>query len=178
MVTYAKPKVGGAISVAPVGTTLPTDAQTALDVAFNQLGYISEDGFTNSISRESTDIKAWGGDTVLTVQTDFSNKYSTAFLDTIDLNMLKTIFGSANVSGALNTGIDVKVNSKELDEMSIVVDMVLKDGTLHRIVAAKAKITEIGDIVYKSNDALAYEVTFTTYPDASGDCAHDYFYKA
>lgn len=177
MVTYAKPKVGGAISVAPVGTTLPTDATTALAEGFNAVGYISEDGFTNAITRKSTDIKAWGGDTVLSVQTEFDNKYKTVFLDSIDLNVLKAIYGEANVSGSLSAGLDVKINNKELDEMSVVVDMILKDGTLERIVVARAKITELGDIVYKSDDALAYEVTFTSYPDANGDCAHNYYKK-
>ena len=40
-VTAAKPKVGGAVWRAPLGTTLPTDAKTALDKAFKSLGYIS-----------------------------------------------------------------------------------------------------------------------------------------
>lgn len=178
MVTYAKPKVGGAISVASVGTTLPTTANATLDAGFKAVGYISEDGFTNSITRNMTDIKAWGGDTVLSVQTEFENKYKTVFIDSTNMDVLKAIYGSANVSGTLSTGIDVKINSKELDEMSVVVDMVLEDGTLERIVVAKAKITEIGDIVYKSDEAIAYEVTFTTYPDSSGDHAHNYLYKA
>lgn len=178
MVTNAKPKVGGAVSVAPVGTTLPTDATTALNVAFVNLGTISEDGFTNMITRNSTDIKAWGGATVLSPQTEFDNKYKVIFIDSVDLNVLKTMYGSANVSGTLAAGIDVKINESELSEQSMAVDMVLKDGTLQRIVAARAKVTEIGDIVYKDDEAVAYEATITTYPDASGDCAHNYYFKA
>jgi hypothetical protein len=59
-VTVGKPNVSGAVYRAPIGTTLPTDATTALDPAFVSLGYVSEDGLSNNneLSVEAT--KAWG----------------------------------------------------------------------------------------------------------------------
>ena len=40
-VTAAKPKTGGAVFCAPLGTALPTDATTKLNEAFKNLGYAS-----------------------------------------------------------------------------------------------------------------------------------------
>lgn len=42
-VSTGKPKVGGAIWRAPVGTTLPKDTETALDAAFKELLFFSQE---------------------------------------------------------------------------------------------------------------------------------------
>ena len=42
-VSAGKPKVAGAVYRAPKGTTLPTDATTALASAFVDMGYVSEE---------------------------------------------------------------------------------------------------------------------------------------
>ena len=59
----------GGVFCAPAGTTLPTDASTALATAFKDQGYISEDGVTKSYSNDIQEIKEWGGATVLVVRT-------------------------------------------------------------------------------------------------------------
>ena len=73
-VSTGKPKVAGAVFRAPLGTTLPTDASTALASTFKELGYVSEDGVTNTNSPDSDTVKAWGGATVLVVQNEMSDQ--------------------------------------------------------------------------------------------------------
>ena len=59
-VTVGKPKVGGAVFWAPLGSTLPTSASASLDAAFVDLGYVSEDGVVNNNGPESDTVKVSG----------------------------------------------------------------------------------------------------------------------
>ena len=173
-VTAAKPKVGGAMYVAPAGTELPTDATTALATAFKSLGYISEDGLTNSNSPESDDIKAWGGDIVLTPITGRPDTYSVKLIESLNVDVLKVVYGDDNVTGTLETGITVKANATDLEEHPIVVDMILRNGVLKRICIPSAKVSEIGEISYTDADASGYELTLSCQPDADGNTHYEY----
>lgn len=49
----------GSVYVAPVGTSLPTDINATLNVAFADLGYITEDGATLADSKSKDPVGAW-----------------------------------------------------------------------------------------------------------------------
>ena len=173
-VSVGKPKIGGAVYRALVGATLPTDATSALGTDFKQLGYISEDGLTNSNSPESDTVKAWGGDTVLMLETGKTDTFQFSLMEVTNTEVLKAVYGDDNVTGDIENGITIKANSTEQTEHSYVIEMVLREGAVKRVVIPSAKLTELGDITYTDSDAILYEMTLTAMPDEDGNTHYEY----
>ena len=176
-VTTGKRRVDGGIYFAPAGTTLPTDATTALAAAFKNLGYVSEDGVTNSLSKETTEIKEWGGAVVDNVQTGYTDTFSLTFIESMNVDTLKAIFGNSNVSES-SGAITVTVNASEAPSGVYVIDMIQKGSKLKRIVIPNGKVSELGDIVYKADEAVGYDVTIAASLDASGNTHYEYISAA
>lgn len=172
-VSAGKPKVTGAIFIAPVGTTLPTDSTTALATAFVELGYASDAGVVNSESRETETIKAWGGDTVLKPFTGKEDTFQFTLIEALNVNALKLVYGDSNVTGDLTNGISIKSAAEDLDYHSFVIEMVL-NGAVKRIVIPSAKVTEVGDITYADGEAIGYDTTLSAVPDAAGGTHYEY----
>ena len=76
-VSSAKGVKGGYIFSAPVGTALPTDIKTKLDPAFKCLGFISEDGYVETVDEDSDDLVDMNGDVMDSTN---SNRVETAQL--------------------------------------------------------------------------------------------------
>lgn len=170
-VSVGKPKVGGAVFTAPIGTALPTDATTALAAEYTCLGYVSEDGYKNTNSPSTESIKAWGGDNVATVQSEKPDTFQLKLIEALNVDVLKAVYNSDNVSGTLTTGITVRANADEADALIWVIETIMTNGAVKRTVIPNGKISDIGEITYKDNEAIGYDVTITAMP---GDSAFGY----
>ena len=177
-VSAGKPKISGAVFRAVKGTAAPTDATSTLPEAFKALGYCSEDGLVNSNSPSVTNIKAWGSNVVLPIQEDREDTFQLTLIESLNVEVLKAVYGSEKVSGTLASGITVDVGTDQPEEGVWVVDMIMRDGALKRIVVPHGTITELEDISYTDTDAVGYGITITATPDDGGDTHHEYIIKA
>ena len=173
-VSAGKPKIGGAIFRAPIGVPLPTTADEALDDGFKNLGYCGDSGVSNTNSPSTKGIKAWGGDTVLVIQEDKSDTFKFTLLEVLNSDVLKTVYGSSNVNGTLESGLSIIANAKEAEAGSWVIDMILNSNTIKRLVIPNGKISDLADITYSDAEALGYEVTLSALPDESGNSHYEY----
>lgn len=177
-VSAAKPSTSGAIHVGATTVTLPTSTTGTIPAGMASLGYLSEDGLTNAMTPTSEEIKAWGGDIVLTPMDEKTDTFKFTLIEVLNVDVLKQVFGASNVSGSLSTGISISANANDLPEQAYVIDMIMRNNVAKRICIPRAKISEIGEISYTDSDATGYEITITAMPDNSGNTHYEYIKAA
>ena len=172
-VTWAKPKITGAVFVAPLKTDLPADAKTSLGESYKSLGYISDDGIENDNSMETDTIKAWGGDIVANILKERKDTFTFILIETLNQDVLELVAGKENVTGSLESGIKITSNMNELPNQIFVLEMILKNGVLKRVIIPNGKVTKVDKVSYKDNDIAGYGLTVTAFP-VNGNTHYEY----
>ena len=151
----------GAISKAPVGTAAPTTAVIALNASFIDTGAISEDGISLTMpgNGDSTPIKIWqGGAQVRTLRTSSDDLPSVTFtmLET-NKTTVETYFG-VTVAQTATEGSFSYVAGTTPAPSAYVADIL--DGTKSkRFHIPRGQRVEVGDLVFKNDEPIGYEVT-------------------
>ena len=170
-IVAGKPLAAGGVYLGPLGTAAPTNSNTALNAAFKSAGYIGEDGLTEGTERSTEKVRAWGGDTVKVLQTDFAVTYTFTFLETLNTDVLNAVYGDENVTptaATVSTGTlhAVKVNGDTLPKQSFVFEV--KDGDARiRIYVPEGQITSVGEVTYNDSSVIGYSVTVEAYRNAT-----------
>lgn len=174
-VSFGKPKATGALFVAPAGTAVPTDATSALDPAFEGLGYVSDEGLTNGIETDVEDVFAWGGDNVLSDQTTFAENFTYNLIET-NMTVAKHYYGEDNVIDNGNGNYTIRVNSSTLPEIVFVAELVMTGGRVKRIVVERGRIADrSGEITYVDGEPVAYPINLKAFPNSTdGDTHKEY----
>lgn len=172
-VSSAKGIKGGYIFSAPVGTSLPTDIKTQLDQAFKCLGFISEDGYVESINEDDDDINDMNGDVMDSTNSKRVESAQLTFAE-IKAATLKRQYGDANVTDE-NGIIAVKHNADSHDVFAYVLELVLKNGRRWRKVVPKGKSSELDDLTIASSELCQRALTMKYLTDEQGNTCYDYY---
>ena len=106
-----------------------------------------------------------------------SDTFTLTLIETLNEEVLKTVYGSDNVTTALEgKDITVSVNGGSDEESVYVFELILKDGALKRIVVPCASVTALGEIKYIDTDAVGYNITLTAVNDSKGNSHYEYIH--
>lgn len=178
-VVAGRPKPGGAIFRAPLGTALPTSESTALAGTYISQGYAHEDGLERSISKAYNTIRAWGGDEVKRSRTELTVELTFTLIEAANGEVAKTIWGASAVTITAATsgaGTKIAVAYKGEDPANSVWVFDLKDGAhVRRIVCPNAQVvTEDFTQTFSDEDVIGYPVTLSLRADSSGVFFYEY----
>ena len=170
---YLGKPVTGAVQTAPVGTTGPTDAGTELPSAsWDASGFVDENGVTLSQTRNTNDLKAWGGSTVRTMLNEFDGTVQYSEMQTDEVVMKRMVGADKVTITAATSGhgkqMKVSLGSDLPDPIAWVFSM--KDGDKRvRIYIPKGQLTEVGDTNFVHNGAIKWDFTIKALDDGTGN---------
>lgn len=178
-VAAPKPRVGGGLYYAPVGTPLPTDASTTLSAAYIKLGPISEDGVQPARDTSTEKPKEWSGKTLAQLLTDESRSFVFKLYGAFDVDVLNFVYGAANVTAvaavAGTSGQTLAVLDKggKPDQCVLVFEMAF-EGLPIRKIAPVADCVVTGEDPWVGSALTAYEITAEALDDDTETRMYEY----
>lgn len=161
----------GAVAVAPVGTTAPVDAKTALPSTWDDSGYVDENGISVTVTRSTDPIRDWSKGAVRNILTEFGGSIAVAFLQ-VDEFSAKRMFGESNV-----TVTDATTSAGEQIKVAIGAELPpieswcfsMKDGNARiRVYVPRGQMTDVNAMDYKPDTGHVIGGNLQCYDDGTG----------
>lgn len=172
-VAVGKPKATGGVYAGATNATLPTNATASLNAGLAALGYVGEDGLTQTKGGTVTQVRAWGGDTVKVIKTTDDLSYNWTFLE-VTREVLTEVFGQDNVEWTDNFGGQkVTINGNLVPRRAYVFEM-LDGDTAIRIVVPNGQLDGQVTVSFVDGAPVGFPVNLIALPDSSGNKAYWY----
>jgi hypothetical protein len=148
------------VYVAPPGTTLPADADTAFAAAWGLVGLLDgEAGFTHARAEEENDFYAWGGILVRTSRRNF--KLTAGFTALEDNDTTRSLIWPGSSATTLKVPrpkpVLLALEKRE-------------DDKVHRLITARHAVIKLNaDVTESETDLTKYPLLATIFPTAAGD---------
>ena len=181
------PRTTGSIMWGPLTSTLPTTSYATLvagtgsgpaATGLSDLGFADENGLKQKEDRSTTDMFAWGGSLVGTLQDKYSRTMTFKLLQFNNNNVAAAGYGISNVSyvpATTSNGneIAIQMNAKLLDTRAWVFDGIY-NAALARVVIPIGRVVTVGEVDMTNKAYMTTECTLKAYPDNANN--HGYMY--
>lgn len=158
----------GTVNVAPVGTPLPSSPTASLNVAFTELGYVTEDGVTISVSPEIEEFMAWQSRQAVRRELTGQEIQLSFELEQWNDETIILAFGGGEVTTAGGVSrYDFPTDEAALDERSLVVDW--KDGDKSwRVVCERGNVTDAVETNLNRSNLAVLPINFKALDPTDG----------
>lgn len=163
---------GGYIFVAPKGTDLPTDYSTALPDEWKCLGFITNEGYVETMDSSTEEFKDMNGDLMAVELTEHAEGAELTLAE-IKATALKLMYGEDNVTDK-NGMITVKHNGNFTSTHSIVLELLLKDNRNWRKCVPLFQCSELDSLTLAKGEVAARQLTAKYLTDEQGNTCYDY----
>ncbi len=159
------------VSVAPVGSTLPTDATSALDAAFDEVGLVSDSGFTRGRTENVTEVFDAAGRKVRTFRSQSARTFTFTTLE--DNETVRTLTEpGALVDTTDPTETSYTVHDAPPARRAVVLEFddtnTAGDAITRRVVIEEAEVVPSGQPVLVDGQIEGQEFTVSTMKNAAG----------
>jgi hypothetical protein len=161
-----------------VGVTFPTGFATPA-TGWTDVGYISDDGLTQGMSEERKSWTPWGR--TAPVKTQLTKAEKTFKIVMWETNVTTLGLYYKQPASALIPDVTTDIinftdaNGLDQDQRAFLFDVADGANNLIRHAIPLGEVTGRGDIVNKTDEIIAYEITITAYPGSDGVSVHSYF---
>lgn len=152
----------GTIDLAEVGSLIP-------------VGYVGEEGVTETNERATDKKRAWGGDVVRVLQTEHTQTFGFTLIESGNPDVLKLVYGEDNVTVEEETGnVLITQNSQVLGHRSFVFEMLDGDTRIRKFIP-DGQIIETGEITWVHSDIAMHTLTIEAFADSDGVKVYTYY---
>jgi hypothetical protein len=154
-----------------VGSTFPTGPEIAWGSDFTDMGFVTPDGLEEALEEERTQLDAWGEDApVIDLAKKRTQTFKLVFRQTTA--QLLSLYYQVGIDNMTSTAAAVGPPAKKQfisfgsgslsDTVEIALGLdVIMSGKRHRIMIARAGVTEREAIKHSADDSSNYGFTFT-----------------
>jgi hypothetical protein len=165
----------GAVYMSTIGATAPTNSTAVWSTAWKELGFLSEDGWTENQGLDSEEIKAWqSGAVVRRVITGSRMELSFTAIET-NLQTLNLFYPGSTITQETGPPLETKVVIKLPAATPKAFGFDVLDGSTRiRVVVPSAELADRGEVSYVNGAPISYPVTLNVSPNASNELATKY----